>query len=263
MQACAIGLRRERRKPWLLQKQIWSVRIQVCICITWTRQWHNAVLPIVCFYMWSKPWSQLMRPGTFPLLFVPKRKRPSSHSSKKLYYEGRRRLLPAIHFFNQTDFQQTEKDLLGKKPSIYPLFNLTNKHMNQISGMIQSTCLPNTNFMTNSGKQGPGNDSSFFCASFQNLIDWIRIHKIKYPGRCHSASDWRLSCRAWSWTLTREDSDHAYKRRVHVPWANLSQAWPGTAHHAIHWGSSHPHAEGGNDNPDTRQRADAGLDQEA
>ena len=41
------------------------------------------------------------------------------------------------------------------------------------------------------------------------------------------------------------------------------KAWPGAAHHAIHRGSPRPHGEGGNNNPNTRQRADAGLDQEA
>jgi hypothetical protein len=76
-----------------------------------------------------------MRPGTFTILFLPKRKRPSSHSPKKLYFEGRRSLMQASHICNQADFQQTGKDLLGEKPSIYPLLNRANKRFIQIFGM--------------------------------------------------------------------------------------------------------------------------------
>jgi len=45
--------------------------------------------------------------------------------------------MQACHICNQADFQQTGKDLLGKKSSIYPLFNWASNRFIKIFWMIR------------------------------------------------------------------------------------------------------------------------------
>jgi len=76
-------------------------------------------------------------------------------------------------------------------------------------------------------------------------------------GKNNKTSCGGLSCRTWSETFEKKDPYYAYKGWIYIPWANISQTWQSTTHHAIQRGSSHPYAKGGSVNQETRQRSDA------
>ena len=61
----------------------------------------------------------------------------------------------------------------------------------------------------------------------------------------------------------RKHRGHVYQKRIYVPRANISTAWPDTAHHDCQRGSPRPYTKCGNDNQEARRRADVCPDQEA